>query len=98
VHVTAHSTARDVTLLPDRLAADAVVDEALIDLPAGATATFTVRTAADLDPDDLTRSPVLRTANELRAVDVVAPPDRTTDPDVRQTAPVPISDDAEATA
>lgn len=75
VLVSAHSTARDVTLLPDRLAPDAVVDEALVDMPAGATVEFTVRTSAVLDPAALTHSPVLRTANDLRAVATTTAPD-----------------------
>lgn len=103
VEVTAHSTARDVTLLPDRLAADAVVDEALVDLAAGDTAVFLVTTGAVLDPADLTRSPVLRTANELRAVrTTTAPPLVAEGPAIPgglvHTASVPISDDAEAHA
>jgi beta-mannosidase len=65
VHVTATSYAADVTLHADRLAADAVVDEALVTLPAGASVTFHVRTAEDVDPAALTSSPVLRTANDL---------------------------------
>lgn len=95
VEVTAHSTARDVTLLPDRLAADAVVDEALVDLAAGDSVTFTVRTTAELDPAALTRSPVLRTANDLRSVATTHSPDQGP---LVQTAPVPISHDVEATA
>ena len=43
VDVTARSLAKDVTLLVDRLDPDAVVDDALVTLPAGASATFHVR-------------------------------------------------------
>ena len=44
--VTARSLARDVTLLADRAAADATVDDALVTLTAGQSATFRVRTNA----------------------------------------------------
>jgi len=66
VEVTARTLARDVTLLVDRLDPDATVDDALVTLPAGATATFHVRTDRELDPRTLASAPVLRTANELR--------------------------------
>ncbi|MDQ0375931.1 glycoside hydrolase family 2 protein [Cellulomonas humilata] len=65
VDVTATSLARDVTLLVDRLDPDAVVDTALVDIPAGATASFHVRTRGTFDPADLTRAPVLRSANDV---------------------------------
>lgn len=68
VEVTARSLARDVTLLVDRAAADARVDDALVDLPAGATAVFHVTTDAVLDAAVLTTPPVLRCANDLRGV------------------------------
>jgi len=66
VQVTAHSLARDVTLLADRAAADATVDKALVTLIAGQNATFQVRTnTADLE-QTLGGPPVLRTANDLQ--------------------------------
>ncbi|WP_282947984.1 glycoside hydrolase family 2 protein [Cellulomonas endometrii] len=68
VDVVARSYARDVTLHADRLAADATVDDALVTLPAGERATFHVRTGAQLDLDALVAAPVLRSANDLRAV------------------------------
>lgn len=68
VRVTARSLARDVMLLVDRLDPDATVDHALVDIPAGASATFVVQTSAELDPTSLMTAPVLRTANDLRAV------------------------------
>lgn len=68
VHVRARSLVRDVAVLADRLAPDAVADDALLSLPAGSTATITVTTAAELDPAALTRASVLRSANDLRAV------------------------------
>ncbi|MEZ0449508.1 glycoside hydrolase family 2 protein [Cellulomonas sp. ICMP 17802] len=65
VDVTASSLARDVTLLVDRLDPDASVDRALVDVPAGETASFHVRTRASVDPAALTRGPVLRSANDV---------------------------------
>lgn len=80
VHVRAHSLARGIMLLVDRLDGDAVVDDGMVALPAGGEATFVVRTRLELDPDDLVRSPVLRTSNDLRAVPL--------DPDP---APLPVA-------
>lgn len=69
VDVTATSFARDVAVLADRVAEDAVTDDALITLPAGGTHSFLVRTSAELaDPSALTGPLVLRTANGLSAV------------------------------
>jgi beta-mannosidase len=65
VEVRARSLARDVTLLVDRLDPAARVDDALLTLPAGATATFTVQTAARLSAAELTGPLVLRSANDL---------------------------------
>ncbi len=65
VDVTARSLAKDVTLLVDRLDPDAVVDDALVTLPAGARATFHVRsTVAGLEAA-LAAAPVLRCANDV---------------------------------
>ncbi len=66
VTVTARSLAVDVTLLVDRVAADATADEALITLPAGETATIRVRTRVPGLEKALSGAPVLRTANDLR--------------------------------
>ncbi|GAA3435068.1 glycoside hydrolase family 2 protein [Kutzneria kofuensis] len=65
VEVTARSFVRDVTLLADRLAPDAVVDDAMVTLLAGESAAFEVRTGARLDPAALTAAPVLRSVNDL---------------------------------
>ncbi len=65
VEVVARSLAKDVTLLVDRLDPAARVDDALVTLPAGARARFRVRTSAQLNPQDLLRVPVLRTANDV---------------------------------
>jgi beta-mannosidase len=66
VKVTARSLARDVTLLADRAAADATVDDALVTLPAGESTTFRLRTSARDLEQALDRPPVLRTANDLQ--------------------------------
>ncbi|WP_033439669.1 glycoside hydrolase family 2 protein [Saccharothrix sp. NRRL B-16314] len=69
VDVTATSFARDVAVLADRVAEDAVTDDALVTLPAGGTHSFLVRTSTELaDPSALTGPLVLRTANALSAV------------------------------
>jgi beta-mannosidase len=66
VTVLARSLARDVTLLADRAAADATVDDALVTLTAGQSTTFRVRTNASELEQSLDRPPVLRTANDLQ--------------------------------
>jgi beta-mannosidase len=66
VTVLARSFARDVTLLADRAAADATVDDALVTLTAGQSTTFRVRTNASELEQSLDRPPVLRTANDLQ--------------------------------
>ncbi|HEY0533561.1 MAG TPA: glycoside hydrolase family 2 TIM barrel-domain containing protein [Actinoplanes sp.] len=65
ITVTASAFARDVTVLADRVAADAVVDDMLVDLLAGESRTFTVRTAAAVDPAAFIVPQVLRSANSL---------------------------------
>jgi beta-mannosidase len=67
VRLTAHSFVRDVTVLADRIAADAMADDALLTLPAGQSATIRVRTNARGLTDELGRYPVLRTANDLQS-------------------------------
>ncbi len=62
VDVRATSFTRDVAVLADRLAPDAEVDDMLVTLLAGETHSFHIRTAAQLDPAELTRPPVLRSA------------------------------------
>jgi beta-mannosidase len=51
------------------VAADATVDDALITLLAGQTATFRVRTGVRDLYQALSRPPALRTANDLQHVD-----------------------------
>jgi beta-mannosidase len=68
VDVHAESFAHDVALLADKVAPDATVDEMLVSLAAGESATFQVRTAAALPtPSDLVSARVLRCANSLSA-------------------------------
>jgi beta-mannosidase len=68
VTVTASGFARDVAVLADRAAPDAVVDDMLVDLLPGESHTFTVRTDAVLSAADLLVAPeVLRSANALAA-------------------------------
>jgi beta-mannosidase len=68
VTVTARSLALDVTLLADRAAADATVDDALVTLPAGESTTLRVRTSVRNLERLLDRQPVLRTANDLQHI------------------------------
>jgi beta-mannosidase len=67
ITVTAAAFARDVTVLADRVAPDAVVDDMLIDLLPGESRTFTIRTSAVVDPAAFTAPLVLRSANALAA-------------------------------
>ncbi|MFI0791307.1 glycoside hydrolase family 2 protein [Micromonospora rubida] len=63
VRVTARTILRDLTLYPDRLDPAAQVDDALVTLLPGESATFVVRAPRPLDPAALTIRPVLRTVN-----------------------------------
>ncbi|MFI1192492.1 glycoside hydrolase family 2 protein [Micromonospora sp. NPDC020750] len=63
VRVTARTILRDLTLYPDRLDPAAQVDDALVTLLPGESATFIVRASRRLDPAALTTRPVLRTVN-----------------------------------
>jgi beta-mannosidase len=65
VDATARSLAKDVTLLVDRVDPGAVVDAALVTLPAGASATFHVRTTVAGAESLLGQPPVLRCANDV---------------------------------
>ena len=67
VEVTARTLLRDLALFPDRLDPEATVDEQLVTLLPGETATFTVHTARALETAALTAPPVLRCANDLVA-------------------------------
>jgi beta-mannosidase len=65
VEVTARTLVRDLALFPDRLDPQATVDDQLVTLLPGETATFTVDTDRKLDPAALASPPVLRCANDL---------------------------------
>ncbi len=65
VAVTASALAVDIALLADRVAEDAVVDDLLVTLLPGETHTFTVRTAAAVEPGAFAHPLVLRCANEV---------------------------------
>ncbi|MEU9506387.1 glycoside hydrolase family 2 protein [Micromonospora sp. NPDC048170] len=67
IRVTARTVLRDLTLFPDRLDPAAEVDEALVTLLPGESATFTVTADAPLDPAALTARPVLRCVNDIAA-------------------------------
>ncbi|MEV7094816.1 glycoside hydrolase family 2 protein [Amycolatopsis sp. NPDC051045] len=67
VDVTASALARDVALLVDRVAPDAVVDDMLVTLLPGETRSFLVRTANAVDPAAFADPLVLRSANALRS-------------------------------
>ncbi|ANZ43224.1 beta-mannosidase [Lentzea guizhouensis] len=69
VDVRARSFARDVVLLADRVAPDAVVEEMLVPMLAGESRSFVVRTSVALtDPAVLADPSVLRCANDLGQV------------------------------
>jgi beta-mannosidase len=68
VTVTAEAYIRDLTVLADRVAADARVDEALVTLLPGERAVFEVRTAAVVEPEAFLDPLVLRSANQLVCV------------------------------
>jgi beta-mannosidase len=65
VTVTASSFTRDIAILADRVAPDAVVDDMVVDLLPGESRTFTVHTGATVDPEAFTTADVLRSANAL---------------------------------
>ena len=67
VLVWAGTLLRDLTLLADQVAEDAVVDRALVTVLPGTSTTFHVRTRTRLDPALLTAPTVLRCANQLTA-------------------------------
>lgn len=75
VTLVARSAALDVTLLVDRLDPDATVDDGLVSLAAGRSATLHVRTARELDVAALVSPPVLRSANDLRGVPLERAPE-----------------------
>jgi beta-mannosidase len=67
VRVTAANLVRDLSLLVDKVDADAFTEDGLVTLLPGETATFLVRHASPIDATELTSQRVVRTANELVA-------------------------------
>jgi beta-mannosidase len=67
VSVTSHGFVRDLALLVDRLDPDAVVDDMLVTLLPGETATFRVRSDRELSAAAFADPLVLRSANQLCA-------------------------------
>lgn len=65
VQVTAQVLLRDLALTADEVMPGAVVDDMLVTLLPGETATFTVRGPELADPSVLASWPVLRSANDL---------------------------------
>jgi beta-mannosidase len=65
VTVVAGTLLRDLALFPDRLNPRSTVDDMLITLLPGESATFRIRNASALDWTALTTPPVLRCANDL---------------------------------
>lgn len=63
--VTADALVKDLVLSVDRLDPDATVSEQLVTLLPGESFTFSVTTAADLDPAALISPPVLMSVNHL---------------------------------
>ena len=63
--VTAQTLVRDLTVLADRVASDAYVDEALVTLLPGETASFHIHTATAVAPEAFRDPLVLRSANQL---------------------------------
>ncbi len=71
VHLKAATLMRDVTLLVDKVADDATVDDAMVTVLPGETVTFRIRSAQDVDPRRFLDPHVLRSTNQL--VDTHAP-------------------------
>ena len=63
--VTAGAYVRDLTVLADRVAADAHASDALVTLLPGESATLDIRTAAAVEPESFLDPLVLRSANQL---------------------------------
>jgi beta-mannosidase len=65
VHLTAATLMRDVTLLVDKVADDATVDDAMVTVLPGETVTFSIRSQQHVDPDRFLDPHVLRSTNQL---------------------------------
>ncbi len=64
IRITAGTLLRELAIFPDRLDPDATIDDQLVTVLPGETATFTVTTTADIDPAALLAYPILRCVNE----------------------------------
>ncbi len=69
VTVTARTLVRDLCLLADRLHPSAEADDACVTLLPGESVTFTIDTPVALDPEALTRRPVLRCIGDRAGAD-----------------------------
>ena len=67
--VTARTFVRDLAVLADRVAPDAVVDDMLVTLLPGQSTVVEIDTAAGVDPAVFTGPLVVRSANQLVAGD-----------------------------
>ncbi|WP_062076688.1 glycoside hydrolase family 2 protein [Demequina globuliformis] len=67
IHVDAHALVRDLTVLADKVAPDAVASDALVTVLPGEAITIHVATAADVDPQEFLSERVLVSANSLVA-------------------------------
>ncbi len=65
VTVHADTLLRDLTLYPERLHPEAVVDDGVVTLLPGESHTFRIESPVDLDAEALKSAPVLRTSSEL---------------------------------
>ncbi|SNY12497.1 glycoside hydrolase family 2 protein [Paractinoplanes atraurantiacus] len=65
VTVTARTILRSLTVFPDRLHPTAEADRAAVTLLPGESVTFHIESGVPLDPDALTRRPVLRCVNDV---------------------------------
>ena len=65
VTVHADTLLRDLTLYPERLHPEAVVDDGVVTLLPGESHTFRITSPVDLDAEALKSAPVLRTSSEL---------------------------------
>ena len=65
IRVTARELVKDLAVLADKVAPDAVVDDMLLTLLPGEVAELTVTTSAVVEPEAFAARSILRTANQL---------------------------------
>ncbi|MGA6161637.1 glycoside hydrolase family 2 protein [Amycolatopsis magusensis] len=73
VTVRARSLLRDLCLFADRVTPDAVVDQAMVTVLPGGSATFRIQHGPGLDPAAFTTRPVLRCVNDVLATHPAEP-------------------------